>query len=78
MSATSIRPSASVPIIAPYVGAVDWADTCAHLAGSWFELQYAMWQPLLDAQAEYMRRWGEQSGWPMSEVFPLRGAEQLA
>ena len=67
-----------VPFIAPYVDTMEWADAYARAAEGWFDQYRAVWQQLLDAQAEYVRHWSEQSGWPMMQPFTPRGGEQLA
>jgi hypothetical protein len=77
MRNTSKDPS-TVPFIAPYVGAMDWADAWARAAEGWFEWNQAVWQQLIDVQAGYLRPWSEQSGWPMLPFFLPRGGEQLA
>ena len=64
--------------VAPYAVAMDWVDAYARATEGWFDWQRAMWQPLADAQAEYLRQWSELSGWPMPQAVPVRGGEQLA
>ena len=70
--------NARAPFMVPYAGGVEWVDFYVHLAEGWLDWQRAMWQPLVDAQAEYMRQWSEQSGWPIPQAVPTRGGEQLA
>lgn len=68
----------ALPLIAPYVHAMDWADAYARAAQGWFDWHLAVWQQVFDAQAEYLHQWGEAFGGPMLQGFAPRGGEQLA
>jgi hypothetical protein len=78
MSEDSKLPNARAALVVPYTGVIVWADACVRLAEGWFDWQRAVWQPLLDMQAESMRQWSGQAGWPMAPFVPERGGEQLA
>lgn len=78
MSNPSKVPSdASLPFIAPYMGAMDWADGYARLTECWLDALWAVWQPWVDGQADSIRHLAEQSGWPVPQAVCLRGGEQL-
>jgi hypothetical protein len=74
----TVKDPCTMPFIAPYVGAMDWADAYAGAAEGWLDWNLAMWQQLVYVQAGYLRPWSERSGWPMLPIFTLRGGEQLA
>jgi hypothetical protein len=79
MPKTRKQPStASMPVGAQRTNALPWVDAYVRLVEGWFDWQCAVWQPLIDAQAECIRQWQDQSGWPWADVVSLRGAEQLA
>lgn len=71
-------PGASL-FIPPWPDPLRWIDAYARWTESWFDWQRALWQPVIDAQAEYLRQWQQNSGLPIWGLLaPMRGAEQLA
>jgi hypothetical protein len=56
---------------------MNWLDVYAGLLEHWIDWQSEAWQPIADAQAEYLRLCQDRLGWPGGEVVSLRGAEQL-
>lgn len=66
----------SAPLAAPW----PWMDFCARSTEAWLEWQRALWQPLIDGQADWLRQWQDQASWalPMLPMLPIRGPEQLA
>jgi hypothetical protein len=74
----NVSPSSCPPFIRAWPDAFPWFDAWSQWLEGWFEWQRAVWQPVIDAQAEYLFRWQEQSGLPALGLAPLRGGEQLA
>lgn len=63
----------------PLVAADDawrWFDAATAAAQAWLEFQQAMWQPLANAQAQWLCRCVEFN--PMLPQLTVRGTEQLA
>lgn len=76
---SNLLPASGTSITPPWADELRWLDAYSRWAEGWFDWQRAMWQPLVDAQAEYLRQWQQASGLPTWGLLTLpRGAEQLA
>jgi hypothetical protein len=78
-STSNLLPALRAPFVPAWPVQSPWIDAYARWVEGWFDWQCAVWQPLIDAQAEYLRQSQEQFGVPaLALLAPLRGAEQLA
>jgi hypothetical protein len=76
---SNLSPALGASFIPQWPDQLPWIDAYARWVEGWFDWQRALWQPLIDAQAEYLRQWQEQAGLPaLGLLAPLRGGEQLA